>query len=327
MPRSYDDKDSGETHRRALEAHELKIAWKEQPHNPGAKTGLEVPSTYPVTRLNYELTAPGDVLVQQKLRLFQKQYLDYLFSLTGKPDLPLNLDDDVSNDDVEEEKFVPGEDSYERWDWIAARLDSAESFREEVLESLEDKLHYAAKLKRLGDQDQCAIAQLPTWAKAWGELRPFYPEALALDDPERAWLCNLYATLWTRLAKAATVNDNVMMPHPMLMKIRARKIIAEYRCAWAAWDNREYAPAPVVQEACAMAAKWLLLIYRGEEHRNAHRKALWKYFNKQEKVLRDVPESELFGDLAPELRIALPAREALDEFGPAGWDNCLEHCK
>ncbi|WVQ85536.1 hypothetical protein IAT38_007702 [Cryptococcus sp. DSM 104549] len=337
MTSYYDDTDSEGTARRALDATELKIAWREQPHNPGARTELEVPSTYTMARLNYELTAPGDVLVQQKLRLFQKQYLDYVFEHTGDDSYFFtNLDDDhySSDDDLGAEEgfkglkgFLEGEDSCARLDRIADRYDDLEAHRDVVLESLPEKLDKSFEYGSLGDnydlaeEERMRTRAVPEWAKAWGGLRPFYPEALALNDPNRTKLGFLY------------LRDSVVPPCESGVSGRCtvsrkkehiRQRVAAYRCAWAAWDNREYAPASTVRDVSAIAAKLLLSVYRGREHSNANRKALWTYFDKQATVPRDVPEKKMFKTLAPELRIALPARETLDAFGPAGWNTFFE---
>ncbi|WVQ85537.1 hypothetical protein IAT38_007703 [Cryptococcus sp. DSM 104549] len=299
---------------------------------------LEVPSTYTETRLNYELTAPGDVLVQQKLRVFQKQYLDYLCEEDRQLDLFQYVDEDESDDGFSSEEF-PGsdeelsdEDSDAGWDRLAAKLDRADARRDAVLDMLPEKLLAATESLEKGnryleeDGGRTRDLAIPNWVKACCELRPFYPEALALDDHNRGklgllYILHFYATLWLGLASAANWED---APKSQSKK-QVRQRIAAYRCAWVSWANREYASADLVRSACLLAGGMLLAVYRGKEFNNSNRKELWAYFDKQSKALEDVPKDKLFKDLEPELKIPLPGRDALDAFGPAEWDSILEH--
>lgn len=275
---------------RDLTPYELWAGWGDLPIGEWHKglESFEMDILHPYLRVMYELSSSGRRRELNNLRLAKFDILrTIMLSTIGDVEFDLFM------------KMIKGKPVDER------------PLKEKVAIA-ELKKANANKIYRRGDILEAAAEYL----FAWSMILPYHTTALAPSDPIRADLGKFESALWCNLS-AAFIGIG-KEPGDEMGSAGFRGLA--YRCAWAAFEEREYATVSTVKNACLRAKdNFYLSRLGGGNDLEKQVTDVRTFFVKQAELLSDLPKDMMYADAPASKKLPIPDRETMKHFGPNIW--------
>ncbi|WVQ80262.1 hypothetical protein IAT38_002367 [Cryptococcus sp. DSM 104549] len=281
----------GDTKPRDLSSDELWAAWKPLSEEMRAGISNYTPSsTYPIQRTTYFPLSPGNIGDLHSLR-------------TAKLEIFREV---MYGEDAE------GDEQTFKGDWQAMREGTVDSWLlEGKLDEVDRKKDGANRHFRDENYRKASVEYLA----AWGLLLPYYPEALP-PSPLRSRLSKTEAALWGNLAASL-----IAWAKEVPSQRRGVYLDAAFKCAWAAWEERDAASASVIRNSCRRAKDTFTPSRNipSNDSLPLDIASMERYWTDQTAALEGLAKDTLFQEVEAVRKVPAPENAVLRKFGPHQW--------